>query len=144
MKKIYTTLAITLLACSPLLSTASTFSSKIALTGGDISPNQDLEIFFNNLLESVVYTVQCDTITSNGKSKQANDFIALYSADFYLVPSINGNYLMSHPWQASISTTETNNLNLKNVTRSSASIIIRNLDDTDTISVKNCYALPQV
>lgn len=51
---------------------------------------------------------------------------------------------LNQHWQAKISAKEPNRLSLNNVTSASASFVIRNLDDTDTITVKHCYALPQV
>lgn len=140
MSKFRKLLAISVLATLPVLSHAS-FSSKVMLPGGMISPNKDIEISFNQFLESVVYEVSCE-LTSNGKSNQDSNYIALHSSDYNLKLAINDMALNQY-WQAKISAKESNRLTIKNATGAS-SIIIVNLDDTDSIIVKNCYALPQV
>ena len=115
-------------------------SVELVLSGGKIAPNQDIEIRFDKLLENVVYEVQCD-VTSDRKTGQDNDYISLFSRDHNMFPLINGYPL--NLWQAKISAVNVNHLNVHNVKHSSTSLGITNLDDTDTITVSNCYALPQ-
>lgn len=140
--KIRNVLAISILSFIPLCSSAGTHSSKIFLNGGVIAPNHDVEILFNNLLESVAYKVSCE-ITSDNKAKQENDYVALNASDHKIQPVMNGTSL-NQLWQTKISAKDMNELTLYGVTSASASMVIRNLDDTDTLTVKNCYALPQV
>ncbi|OGT49649.1 MAG: hypothetical protein A3E82_03255 [Gammaproteobacteria bacterium RIFCSPHIGHO2_12_FULL_38_11] len=118
----------------------ATTSSVIKLDGFQVLPNQISELSFKKLLDGVSYDVTCN-ISSNGISKQDWDDIQIIDSHDLDVQVDNINLKGSTYKQTEISTKETGFITVRTVMNGN-SIKIRNLDDTDTITISNCFGQP--
>ena len=135
-RKIVSLLGILVLSSSVFATT----SSVIKLDGFQVLPNQTSKLSFDNLLNGVSYDVTCN-ISSNGISKQDWDDIQIIDFNDLDVQVDNINLQGSTYKQTEISTKETGFITVRTVTNFN-SISIRNLDDTDTITISNCAGQP--
>ena len=148
MQQIKKILAVTVLTMLPVLGHAAMFSSKIALQGVVAGPLKDQDVELDKLLDGVVYDIEC-TIVSDNKSNQDSSALIISAHSMYSSPTIYLNKAgapMPQPvpshGQGVISSKQQNILSVEGVMKDARILCIRNLDDTDTITIQNCYATP--
>ncbi len=145
--KIRTALVIAMLTL-PTFAFAKAQSSTIDLGGAVAAPGKEAVIDLNKLLEGVNYVVNC-TVRSNDVSKQPFDMVQLSTDQIMITPSFTlNNTDVGVNNQAKLPATADVSLQATNVQRLSGGMVqdfymtLRNLDDTDTITLSNCYANP--
>lgn len=139
-------LAVSIIAVLPVMNDAHALSSLISLQGGVAAPLQEYTISLDKLREGVAYNVQC-TLESDNKTHQSENYVQFKSFGMMgMSPNffVNDIAVAGGSGQAKISTTQASVFRTEYVRKDANSIVISNLDDADTISVKNCYALPSV
>jgi hypothetical protein len=114
-------------------------SSTIKLDDFTVSPLHETQMSLAKLPADVNYSISC-LISSNGVSKQGWDDIQIITSLDSNNLRVNGNALAKFN-QASISVGSSATFDMYNV-NSSPLISVRNLDDTDTLTVFNCFAKP--
>lgn len=145
--KIKTALVIAMLTL-PTFAFAKAQSSTIDLGGAVAAPGKQAVINLNKLMDGVVYVVNC-TVRSNDTSKQAFDMVQLSTNQMGMTASftMNGQDLGINN-QGKLPATADVNLQATSVTKPLStmgfdfSMTLLNLDDTDTITLSNCYANP--
>lgn len=140
-------LAVSVIAVLPVINSAHALSSLISLPGGVAAPLSEQTISLDKLRDGVTYNVRC-TLESDNKSNQEVNYIQVMSSGNF---GINANFAVNDQplnaggiAQASISAKNSNTFDTYSVNATFRSITVRNLDDTDSVIIKNCYALPSV
>jgi len=117
---------------------AATRSSDISLNDIVLKPTESQAFKFERLLPDVRYEITC-AVLSDGASNQAEDVMQMqfHDEDVWL----NNERVFDH--QAFTMPTRTPiNLEIYEVDRTNSYVVIRNLDDADTIRISNCVAKP--
>lgn len=116
-------------------------SSDISLKDIVLKPTESRAIEFDKLIYDVNYDVSC-IIYSDGASGQSEDVMQMQfgNEDIWLN---NDDRVFDHQ-SFPLATKTPIHMDIFNVEKKDARVLIRNLDDTDTIRVTNCVAKPHI